>query len=153
MAVTNLEHDKPLIVTKGDLVPVLPVRNTPASFQPVAQGRLQPVGRRVPELDGPILGTRDDERQRRVEDSKRDVGSGRIDGLDARLVLVVPDLDCPIRANRRYDKMISQTTRSRLRPAATARLTSHHHTRSRKAYPLHGSNPRCSLPFDGRPPR
>ena len=37
MAETNLEHDKPLIVTKGDLVPVLPVRDTPTSLQPVAQ--------------------------------------------------------------------------------------------------------------------
>jgi hypothetical protein len=150
---TDLEYDKPLIVTEGDLVSVLPVRNTPASLQPVAQGRLQPVGRRVPELDGPVFGTRNDERQRRMEDGKRDVGSGRIDGLHARLVLVVPNLDGPIRANRRYDKMISQTTPSRLRPAATARLTSHRHTRSRKAYLLRGSNPRCSLPFDGHPPR
>jgi hypothetical protein len=31
-----------------------------------------------------------------VEDSKRDVGSGRIDGLYARLVLVIPNLDRPI---------------------------------------------------------
>jgi hypothetical protein len=44
-----------------------------------------------------------------VEDSKGDVGSGRIDGLHARLVLVVPNLDCPIRAGQVSDESISHT--------------------------------------------
>lgn len=103
----DLEHDKTLIVSESDLVTTLPVGDTPTPLQAVAQGRFQPIRRRVPELDGTILGSGDDERERRVEDGKGNVGSGRIDGLNTRLVLVVPNLDGPVLQIRTFRSVVA----------------------------------------------
>ena len=53
----------------------------------------EPVGGRVPDSHGAILGARDEDRQTRVEDDRTDVVGVAIQSLHARLSLVVPDLD------------------------------------------------------------
>lgn len=47
----------------------------------------------MPDFDGAVLGTGDNDGQRRVEDGERDVSRVSLQRLNARLVLVVPDLD------------------------------------------------------------
>ena len=47
----------------------------------------------MPQLDGPVLAPADDERQLGVEANRRDVVRVALERLDARLGLVVPDLD------------------------------------------------------------
>lgn len=47
----------------------------------------------MPDLDRAVFGTRDENRERGVEDGERDVGGVAFQGLNARLGEVVPDLD------------------------------------------------------------
>lgn len=88
-----LDNDRTFIVTDSNLVAVLSVGNTPTPLQTITQGRLESIRRRVPDLDSPVLGTGNDDGQRRVEDREGYVGGMPFERLHARLVLVVPDLD------------------------------------------------------------
>jgi len=93
---TNLDDDNSLIVTDRDLVPVLLVGNTPSPLQSVAESVLEPVRRRVPDLDSTVLGSRDDDGKGRMEDGEGDVPGVRFEGLNAGLGVVVPDLDSSV---------------------------------------------------------
>jgi hypothetical protein len=96
-AEADLDDDRSLIETDGNLVARLLVRNTPCSFQAVAQGILESVCGRVPYLDRSVFRTAQDDGQGRVEDGERYVGRMRLECLHARLGMVIPYLDQPIR--------------------------------------------------------
>lgn len=60
---THLDDNSTFIETNGNFIPALLVRHTPSPLKPIAQSVLQSIRRRVPDLDGPVFGTRDDDRQ------------------------------------------------------------------------------------------
>jgi len=81
--VTHLDDHSPLIVTDRHLVPLLLIRDAPSPLQSIAERVLQPVRRRMPDFDGPVLGSGQDDGEGRVEDGEGDIGGVRFEGLDA----------------------------------------------------------------------
>lgn len=60
---THLHHHRPFVTSNGQLVRPGGAAHGPCPLQPVVQGRLQAVGRHLPDFDGFILASRDNERK------------------------------------------------------------------------------------------
>lgn len=76
---------------------MLLVSSAPCPFQTVAESVLEPVRSRVPNFDGTVLGTGDDDGKRGMEEGEGDVSGVRFEDLDAGFGVVVPDLDSSMR--------------------------------------------------------
>lgn len=90
---TEFDDDRALVVTQGNVITALLVRDTPGALETVVEGVFEAVGIRVPDADGTVLGAGHDDGQLRMERGKVDILAVTFEGLDAVLVLVVPDLD------------------------------------------------------------
>lgn len=91
--VTDLDDHKTLIVPYRDFVGCLAECDAPCTFQRITEGVLKTIRPAVPQLHGTILTTTDNEREIGVERRKEHVVRVALQGLDAALAQVVPDLD------------------------------------------------------------
>lgn len=93
---SHFDNNASLIESDGESVLPPLVRNTPCSFEPVAQCLLQTVSVCVPYLDAAVFGAGNNNGQFWVEARKGDVGSMAFESCDKGLGGVVPDLDCAV---------------------------------------------------------
>ena len=82
-----------MVEAQTNVVALATVGDAPGTLEAIVEGRLEAVRVGMPELDRTVLGSRDDQGQRRVKDGVGDVGCMPAEGLDARLGDVVPNLN------------------------------------------------------------
>lgn len=92
-AQTHFDHDGTLVEPESNVVTPVGVSDAPASLEAVVERVLKAVRARVPDLDGTVLRSRDNDGEQGVKDGERDVGRVPFEDLNARLGVVVPDLD------------------------------------------------------------
>ena len=88
-----------LVESDCHLVRVPPYRDTPCSFELVAERVLDMASAAIPHLSCSILAPAEDDWQVWIEGSERDVIRVALHGLHTALAEVVPDLDCPVVTN------------------------------------------------------
>lgn len=91
----HLDGNRSFVVTNSNVVGSPEVRDSPNTLHAVVQGVFQTVGVRVPDSDGSILTTGDNDGEFRVETGHADVLRMSFERLNTALVLVVPNLDQP----------------------------------------------------------
>ena len=88
---SELHHDRALIIPDGHFIRVPRSRQRPHPLHPIVESRLRPIRRRMPDSDSPILAPRDDDRQAGVEQHRSDIMCVPLQRLHAGLGLIVPD--------------------------------------------------------------
>lgn len=93
---SHLDNNSTVVETHGNALPATLVAHTPCSFQAIVERLLQPVRVCVPDLDGSIFGTGNDDGQLWVVASERDIARVALESGNQGLCGVVPNLDSAV---------------------------------------------------------